>query len=57
MPREMFLDLPMSRHGLRYLGRRILIPVMSAAMANEDAAEIFDLFDKITVFHATSISA
>jgi hypothetical protein len=55
MPPEMFLDLAVSWHGLRDLCRRILIPIMSAAMANEDTTQIFDLLDQIAVLHATSI--
>ncbi len=54
MPREVFLDLSMTRHGLRHLGRRILIPVMPAAMTDEDTAKFFNLPDEIPMLHATS---
>ena len=57
MPREMFLDLAVSWHGLRDFCRRILLPIMSAAVADEDATENFDLLDEVAVLHATSISA
>ena len=57
MPCEVFLDLAVSWHGLRDFCRRILIPIMSAAVANEDATENFDLLDEVAVLHATSISA
>lgn len=57
MPGEMLLDLAMPRDGLRHFGSRVLIPAVPPAVADEDAAEVFDLPDEIAVLHATSSSA
>ena len=57
VPREVLLDLAVSRHWLRHLGRGILIPVVPPAVADEDAAESLDFLDEIPVLHATSSSA
>ena len=53
----MLLDLAVSRDGLGNFGRRILIPVVPPAVADEDRAEFFDFPDQVAVLHAISSSA
>jgi len=53
----MLLDLAVARDRLRDLGGRILIPVVLAAVADEDAAKLFNFPDEVAMFHASSSSA
>ena len=54
--REMFIDLAMTRNGLRDFGGGILIPVVFAAVADEDRTLGFNLLDEFAAFHADSSS-
>lgn len=49
----MFFDLAVARHGLRDFGGWILIPIMLAAVTDENAAQAFNLYDQIAMFHAS----
>ena len=57
MPREMFLDLAVPGHGLRGLRERIVIPVVSSTVADEDRPEFLNLSDEVAMLHDTSNSA
>jgi hypothetical protein len=52
MTSKMFFDLSMSRHWLASASSRIHIPVMAAAVANENTSASFDLPDQIDALHA-----
>lgn len=43
----------MTRNRLAKLCSRVLIPIMFAAMPNEDATHLVELLDKFDAFHAT----
>ena len=57
MPGQMFLDFAVARHGLSNLGGWILIPIVPAAVTDKNTAKFFNLFDQVTMFHASSNSA
>jgi hypothetical protein len=54
---EMVFDLAVTRNRLTGTGARILIPIVPAAVADEDASVLFDLPDEINPFHAIWSSA
>ena len=53
---EMVFDLGMARDRLTGMGSRILIPVVSAAVTNQNTSVIFNFIDQIVPFHPTAIS-
>jgi len=53
----MVFDLAVTGYGLTGAGSRILIPLVPAAVANEDTSALFDLPDEIDPFHAIWRSA
>src|SRR5204862_2652426 len=57
VPRQTFLDLAVARNRLRNAGRRISIPIVLRAVANQHAAQALDLAHKIDSLHATSRSS
>lgn len=54
---QMFIDLTMSRDGFGDLGGEISIPVVIAAMPNQNTAHLFNFAYEIEPFHANSNSA
>ena len=52
----MFLDFAVAGHGLRDFRGRILIPVVFAAVTDENAAKFINLSDEVPVLHASSSS-
>jgi len=52
MIREMILNLTMARHGLARSGVRVAVPIVTTPLADEYAAELIDLADEISAFHA-----
>ena len=50
---EVVLDLAMAGYRLGRSCSRILIPIMSTAMTNKNAAELLDLADQLSSLHAT----
>lgn len=54
---EMFVDLSVAGDRLTGRGSRILIPIVLASMANEDASVLLKLPDEVVAFHASSSSA
>ena len=57
MPSEVLVDLAMPWDGLGDLGSWILIPVVFAAVSDEDTAEFLHGLDQITMLHATASSS
>src|SRR5262249_52280089 len=53
VPRQLFVNLAMSRHGLPDPGLRVLIPVVLRTVPDEDAAESLDLLDQLGPLHET----
>jgi hypothetical protein len=53
MPSEMILDFGMARDGLTGMSSRILIPVVTSAMSNEQASHRLDFSQKFFTFHAS----
>ena len=53
----MFFNFAVARNGLQYTGYGVAVPIVLAPVADENAAEAFDLADKIDTFHATSRSS
>ena len=52
-PRQMLIDLNMSRNWLADVRSRILIPIMATAMTNELASLRLNVSDEIAAFHAS----
>jgi hypothetical protein len=57
VPCKVLLDFAVARHWLRDFRGGILMPVMSAAVTDENTAKFLDLLDEVAVFHASSSSA
>ncbi len=57
MPGQMLFDFIVAGYGLADLCLRILIPIMTPAMPDENRPEFFNFSDKITPLHANSSSA
>lgn len=51
------MDFTMSRHRLRHLRPRILIPIVLPAVPDKHTPQLFDLLDQIPPLHATLSSA
>ena len=56
MLRQAIFDFSVSGYRLCSLCDRVLIPVMSPAVAYQDAAHFFDLSDELNSLHATRSS-
>ena len=54
---KMLVDFPMPWDWLRHSRSWVLIPIVLAAMAYQDAATRFNFLDQITALHAISNSA
>ena len=54
---QVVADFSVSWNRLRHSGLRIPIPVVIAAVPNQNAAEALDRFDQIAALHATSSSS
>lgn len=48
-----FLDLTMPGNGLADPGLRVLIPIVTTAVTDEDATGLLNLTDQIAALHAT----
>jgi hypothetical protein len=57
MPRQPVFNLTMSGNGLRNFGLWVLIPIMLAAMTNQNTTHTLKRFYQISSFHAISSSA
>jgi hypothetical protein len=55
--RQSLINLTMSGNRLRHLGPWVLIPIMFAAMTDQDTTHILKLLYKILIFHGISSSA
>ena len=53
---QMLIDLTMSRDGFGDVCGEISIPVVIAAMSNQNTAHLFDFSDEIETLHAISSS-
>lgn len=56
MFRKAIFDLSVAGYGLCSLCDRVLIPVVFATVAYQDAANLFDLSDEVNSLHATRSS-
>lgn len=54
---QMFVDLPVAWHRLHRAGVRIAIPIMLAAVTDEQASELLDGLDQVRSFHDTANSS
>ncbi len=54
---EMFFDFPVARDRLTGAGSWVLIPVVLAAVTDEDASDLLNLPNKFESFHAIRSSA
>ena len=52
VPSKMLFDFPVSRNWLAGARARILIPIVAATVADEDAPRLLQLADQINPFHA-----
>ena len=57
MPRKVFFDFTMAGNWLGNFGNGILIPVVLAAVADEDTAEFLNFGNQVAVLHASSRAA
>jgi hypothetical protein len=52
-PRQMFIDFAVAWNGLAHFRTRVLIPIMFAAMPNENATQACQLLNQFDAFHDT----
>ena len=55
--RQILIDLVMAWHRLGYFGVMVGVPVVSATVADKDAAHFLQLLDQVPALHATRNSS